>query len=230
MNSNMYKDAITWSPYKGCKFGCVYCLPSFQLQAKRQKQRCMDCYDFVPHIHPDRLNKIPSAEIIFVCGNGDLSFCDPNYVREIIDAIIHHNIRNPCKIYYLQSKRPEYFTQFLAELPENVILVTTLETNRDNGYETISQAPVPSDRYEQFMNLKYWRKVVTVEPVMDFDVDIFSRRIINLRPEYVWLGFNSRPKQIKLPEPSEDKIRSFVSILRQSGIEIRFKKMRGMEL
>ena len=35
--SNMYAEAKTWNPFKGCAFDCVYCVPSFQRQAKRQK-------------------------------------------------------------------------------------------------------------------------------------------------------------------------------------------------
>lgn len=45
--SNMYADAKTWSPFKGCKFDCIYCVPSFQKQAKRQMHNCMDCYNYM---------------------------------------------------------------------------------------------------------------------------------------------------------------------------------------
>ena len=76
--SNMYAAAKTWSPFKGCKFDCTYCMPSFQLQAKRQKHLCSSCYNYVPHCHPERLAKIPSAEIVFVAGNGDIAFCPPD--------------------------------------------------------------------------------------------------------------------------------------------------------
>ena len=37
-----------------------------------------------------------------------------------------------------------------------------------------------------------------LEPVMDFDVPIFLDWIVALRPEYVWLGYNSKPKQVWL--------------------------------
>ena len=38
--------------------------------------------------------------------------------------------------------KPVYFERFLADLPDNVILLTTLETNRDDGYAAISKAPL----------------------------------------------------------------------------------------
>ena len=171
---NMYADAKTWNPFKGCKFDCTYCAPSFQRQSKRQKNRCADCCTYTPHCHEDRLDKIPSAPIIFVCGNGDIAFCPPDFTRRIIERIVEHNMRARHKTYYLQSKEPSYFEPFLDDLPDNVILLTTLETNRDAGYEAISKAPPPSVRYQQFKALDYPRKVVTIEPLLDFDLRTFA--------------------------------------------------------
>jgi len=228
--SNMYADARTWNPFKGCDFGCVYCMPSFQRQSKRQKHLCQNCYRYTPHCHEDRLDKIPSAKIIFVCGNADLSFCPPDFTQRIVDRIVEHNSRSPHKTYYLQSKRPECFEPFVAVLPGNVILLTTLETNRDAGYEAVSKAPPPSVRYAQFKALKYPRKVVTIEPVLDFDLTTFAAWIRSIRPEYVWLGFNSKPESMTLPEPSEEKVQKLARRLLDAGIEVRGKTLRGVRL
>ncbi len=230
MSDHMYNNAKTWNPFKGCLFNCIYCKPSFQAQAKRQKHRCMNCYNYVPHTHEDRLGKIPPAEIVFACGNSDISFCDPDFTRKIINAIKHHNVRCPDKTYFFQSKKPQYFEQFMGEFPENVIVLTTLETNRDEGYRAIAEAPLPSDRYRQLLNLDYPRKVVTIEPVLDFDLHIFSRWILDLAPEYVWIGYNSRPKQVNLPEPSKDKLLEFITILHNNGVMIKGKDLRGLAL
>ena len=48
---NMYAQAKTWNPFKGCEFDCIYCTPSFQRQSKRQKNLCGDCYAYSPHCH-----------------------------------------------------------------------------------------------------------------------------------------------------------------------------------
>ena len=53
-DSNMYSNARTWNPFKGCEFDCTYCGPSFKKQAKRQKQRCDDCYHYRPHTYRER--------------------------------------------------------------------------------------------------------------------------------------------------------------------------------
>ena len=97
------------------------------------------------------------------------------------------------------------------------------------GYEAISSAPPPSERYRQFLALEYPRKIVTVEPVMDFDVDVFASWIINIKPELVYLGLNSKTKP-RLPEPSPDKLVTFAKLVSAAGIPIVGKTLRGLEL
>jgi len=76
--------------------------------------------------------------------------------------------------------------------------------------------------------LDYPRKVVTIEPVLDFDLEIFTEWIKSLNPEYVWIGYNSRPKQVKLPEPFEKKLTGFINDLNMAGIQIKGKDLRGI--
>ena len=216
--SNMYEGVKTWNPFKGCLFDCSYCKPSFQAQAKRQKNRCVNCYNFEPHTHPDRLDKIPNANIIFVCGNGDISFCDKNFSEDIINSI---KKKGKNKTFFMQSKKPAYFKPFLNMLPDNVKLLTTLETNKDSGYEKVSKAPVPSIRYEQFLDLDYEHKILTVEPIMDFDFEEFYDMIVYLNPELVWLGVNSRNRQVKLPEPSKEKFYELYHSLIENNINVK---------
>ena len=44
--SRMYAETKTWNPFKGCRFECMYCGPSFRKQSKRQKQICDKCYRY----------------------------------------------------------------------------------------------------------------------------------------------------------------------------------------
>jgi hypothetical protein len=164
-------------------------------------------------LHPERLKRIPSAKIIFVCGDGDISFCPPEYTFKIIERIREHNRRCPHKIYYFQSKDPRYFEQFLDYFPYNVVLLTTLETNRDQGYDKISKAPKPSIRFKRFLRLNYPRKGVTIEPIMDFDLEILLSWMRSIKPEIVYVGYNSRPKQVQLPEPSLRKTLKLINRL-----------------
>jgi hypothetical protein len=108
-----------------------------------------------------------------------------------------------------------------------VILLTTLETNKDQGYHAISKAPPPSRRFAQFKSLDYARKGITIEPVMDFDTELFLSWILALKLEFVYLGFNSHPKAVHLPEPSAEKFLEFRRLLQEAGFEVRDKDLRG---
>ena len=228
MKSHMYDNTASWNPFKGCRFDCVYCKYGFRLGSKRLNNRCMDCYNYVPRYHPKRLKTVPPEEGILVCGDADISFCKPEFTGQIIESIKKHNKRRPYKTYYFQSKRPECFQPFLSQFPTNIILVTTLETNRDRRYEAISKAPAPGKRYEQFKKLAYERKAVSIEPMMDFDTETFLSWMQAIKPEHIWLGFNTHPKQVQIPEPSESKILEFMGMLKAEGIRIREKELRGL--
>jgi len=220
----MYRGARTWNPAVGCLFNCVYCFPSFHRQLMRQKRRCILCYYYFPHYHPERLKKIPSSRIVFVCGCGDIAWYSLRYVKKIIDRIKEHNKRRPDKIYYLQSKDPAFFKYIVDDLPENVILLTTIETNRDEGYNKISRAPRPSVRFKDFLSIDYPRKAVTIEPIMDFDPPILLSWIKQIKPEFVYIGYNSRPKQVQLPEPPLQKTLKFIEKL-EKITEVRKKDL-----
>ena len=233
----MYPDTATWNPFVGCLFDCTYCEKSFKRLLKRAGRniRCRDCYNYYPHVHPERRFRIPSAPNIFVAGTGDISFCPPNYVRGCIFwAIMNHKPRKP-KTYLFQSKSPSCFKQYLPwfkEHQDKVILLTTLETNRDKGYSDISKAPLPSVRFADFYALDYPRKVVTIEPVMDFDHEQMVRMMLDLKDQgsllYVWFGFDS--KNCGLPEPSIEKAQRLVDALKGYGIEVRGKTLRGVKV
>src|SRR3989339_1140300 len=227
--SNMYKNVKTYNPAVGCNFECFYCKPSFQQQIKRVSGiiDCKRCYTFKPHEHPERLDKIPSADTVFMFGTGDISFYRQKYVKQVINSVHEDLKKHEDRLFYFQSKNPACFQQYLANFPkDNTVLLTTLETNRDAGYERISKAPVPSRRYADFKALDWCRKIVTIEPIMEFDHDVFLRWIVDLKPEAVWIGYNSREKQVKLPEPSLEKTNKFIAELRRKGIEVREKAIR----
>jgi hypothetical protein len=226
----MYAEVKTWNPFVGCLYGCIYCKVSFQQQLKRWgKRHCENCYHYRPHMHLERLEKIPSAKKIFVCGDGDITFAPNWFLKTIISKIREHNKKCPYKTYYFQTKNPAHLKPFLELLPENAIIITTLETNRDNGYEKISKAPFPSKRFSDFLQLNYPRKVITIEPIMNFDIEIFTDWIRQIKPEYVYIGFNSRPNRVTLSEPTLNKVQHFINELKKFT-DVKGKELRGLKI
>lgn len=221
--TNMYESsAKQWNPFVGCKFDCSYCKSSFQRQAKRQKNRCIKCYNYTPHTHPNRLdNYLPKTqkdEFIFTCASGDISFCPTTFLKKIIKRIENE----PNKTFLIQSKNPKTFNRII--FPENVILGITLETNRDELYNGISKASKPSQRYKDFLKINHNRKMVTIEPIIDFDLDILFKWIKQIKPFLVWIGYDS--KNNNLPEPDKKKFMSLYNRIKKEGIKVKLKTMR----
>jgi hypothetical protein len=102
-------------------------------------------------------------------------------------------------------------------------LGTTLETNRDDLYEGISKAPKPSARYKDFLKVKHPLKMITMEPVIDFDLDVMVNWITKINPCMVWLGYDSRSSG--LPEPELEIVKSLYWELGTRGFTVILKKI-----
>jgi len=220
--NNMYRESIEpWNPFVGCGYDCVYCESSFKRQMKRRKRQCLDCYSFKPHFHAERLSRsLPRTEgdnFIFCCDMGDVAFCKPEWMRRILVRIK----QLPDRTFLIQSKNPSVFSKF--RFPGNVLLGTTLETNRDDLYVGISKAPLPSWRFEAMLRLQHSRKIVTIEPVLDFDVEIMERWVRDIRPETCYVGYDS--KKNYLPEPEIHKVEVLMKKLKETT-SVRAKTIR----
>lgn len=181
----------------------------------------MSCYSFKPHFHAERLSKwLPRTEgngFIFCCDMGDVAFCRPEWMRQILTRIK----QLPDRTFLIQSKNPNVFNNY--RFPENVLLGTTIETNRDDLYEGISRAPLPSQRYRAMLTLQHPRKIVTIEPVLDFDVEIMERWVREIRSEICYVGYDS--KKNYLPEPELQKVKVLMKKLKETT-SVRAKTMR----
>jgi len=226
----MYREArYTWNPGAGCNFNCKYCYPSFRRQAKRQKQRCLDCYYYRPHFHPERLTpkyikKLPKTrpgEFIFTVDLGDWYWLKPEWRKAILECIE----KMPDRDFLIQSKNPLCFLE--NDFPDNVILGTTIETNSGDLTQKISKAPRPWYRFKAMEMLDHPRKMITIEPIMKFDVFELSRWIKALDPWRVYIGYDSHPKENRLPEPSLNETELLISILayKLDSMRVRFEEI-----
>ena len=66
--------------------------------------------------------------------------------------------------------------------------------------------------------------MVTIEPVLDFDMNVMTRWIENINPCMVWLGYDSREHH--LPEPKLEKVKNLYWELGRRGFTVILKKIR----
>lgn len=220
---NMYELSVEqWNPFVGCRHDCAYCRQSYQRQAKRQKRNCLDCHAFTPHAHPARLEQKPARtgfmQFVFACANGDVAFCPTPFLGDIARRMAELADRT----FLLQSKDPATFGRI--EFPANVILGTTIETNRDDLCAKIAKAPPPSKRARDLAAIKHPLKMVTIEPVMDFDLDALVEWIAAINPVMAWIGYDS--KDAKLPEPELAKVKALHWELARRRITVMLKTIR----
>jgi hypothetical protein len=229
MNQTMYAQNVYFPDvFKGCKHDCIYCKHSFQRQAKRQKQRCIKCYSFEPHSHLERLRhpspKTVGNKFVFFPKGGDVVFCHAANFLEMLK----YAESNPQTTFLIQTKDPRYFNSF--RFPKNVILGITLESDMSaydtpskyHYYHEISLAPAPLQRLIYFLAVPHVRKEVTIEPILQCS-DRFADAIIKLKPEFVYVGYDT--KGCHLPEPSLKETQALIDTLGAS-IPVRLKTIR----
>jgi len=237
--SRMYevegKRVKTWTPGPGCNYECCYC---FGPEIYRRFSQCHLCQGFIPHVHPERLEKPPkfkAGETWFIQSMGDFAFLYIQDKRRIIDIVKYH----PETLFYLQSKNPELaFSQpGLTPLifPNNLVLGTTIESDfhskklaKGKPYSAYSRAPVPKRRYKALCKHPHSRKYVTIEPIMQFDSVTLLSWLKEMKPEFVYVGYLNpswKAKKLQIPEPKLletlalcEKMRGFT--------EVRLKTLR----
>ena len=153
---------------------------------------------------------------IFIEHMNDLFAAD--VPQEFINKIINHCLWWPHNTYVFQTKNPARYSDNLGIISLDSILGVTIETNR--FMPGISTAPVTFDRMIAIEKLNA-RKFVTIEPVLDFDVDVLASWIDRIKPEFLNLGADSKNRN--LPEPTVEKIMALVDKLHEYGIELREK-------
>jgi protein gp37 len=132
-----------------------------------------------------------------------------------ISRVLEHCRRYPDNTYLFQSKNPKRFSEFNGQFPTNVIFGTTIESD----YLSPSKAPKPRERAAEMQKIS-GMKMVSIEPVMDFDLDVLVDWLIDIEPNFVSIGADS--KGHGLPEPPKEKVVELVKKL-NDFTEVRVK-------
>jgi protein gp37 len=134
---------------------------------------------------------------------------------EFIRRILAHCCRYPENMYLYHSKNPARYADYLDVMPPDHVLGTTAETNRSTA--GISLAPAPLDRLAAMSGLA-GRKLVTVEPLLEFDLNPFVAAILQSKPDHVILGADSKFRGLR--EPTRRDVVALLDALRAAGLDV----------
>lgn len=210
---NMYPWVTHMHTHLGgeCPHKCVYCYVNNRRFGRPERYKGP-----IRLIESELRVGYGKKKTIFIEHKNDL-FCE-DVPDDMISRILEHCCEYPKNRFVFQTKNPIRYFKFLDKLPPDYVLGVTIETNRN--IPEISEAPSPRVRMMAMEALRV-TKFVTIEPVLDFDVEILAAWIKRINPTFLNLGADSKGHD--LPEPSVEKIMKLVARLADYGIELREK-------
>ena len=199
----------TWNPLGGrCPHRCIYCWS--QGEKGLVNRYGMQKYWGEPRLYESEFKPFKPGEFVFVQDMSDLFAND--VPSNFIESILNHVEKYPRTKFLLLTKNPSRYLNFILSIPENCVLGATIETNgwtseKGNFYHSISEAPHPLERIDALRELRDWdvphQTMVSIEPILDFDLGAFVGYLMDVDPDFVAVGYDNYHH--KLPEPPLEK-------------------------
>lgn len=204
----------TWNPLGGkCPHACVYCWANVLKNRYNFKK-----YMGKPFIIENELKRnFRDGSFVFACDMTDL--LAKNVPNTYIETILAYIKTQKC-FFLLETKNPERYLNFLNHIPLTVYLGTTIESNRN--YPKISKAPSQHNRIKAMITLSFIQQnplFLSIEPILDFDLDVFVQIIKRIKPWAVAVGYDNYNH--KLPEPALAKTMQLIEALEKFTIVYR---------
>lgn len=200
---NMYDFVThTWNTIKGeCFHNCSYC---YMKRWGNQKPIRFDDKELKSDLGKDNF--------IFVGSSCDM-FAE-NIPDEWILKTLNHCQKFDNK-YLFQTKNPDRFLDYIDScvITDKSVLCTTIESNREYP-EIQCKSPSVANRALQMNEIsKIIKTYVTIEPIMDFDLDEMVKLISICNPVKVNIGADSGNNN--LPEPEKENISQLIEELKK---------------
>lgn len=202
---NMYEFVThTWNPIKGrCYHDCAYCYMKILVPNPQSI-----------HLDESELNgKSSENQFIFIGSSTDVFASDvpSEWITAILDFCVEatSHQQGVKTRFLLQTKNPARILEFTDHslfMNGQVVACTTLETNRHYP-ETMNNAPVPKERAEAMAKIaeRGIKTYVTIEPIMEFDLDELVSLVKMCAPGQVNIGANT-VRSVEIPEPAKGNI------------------------
>ncbi len=210
-----------WNPMGGkCPHGCAYCY--------------MKTYNHIERLYLDERElsgSCPANLFIFIGSNTDVFATEmpSEWINKVLDFCVDvtYNQKDDERTrFLLQTKNPARILEFINHpLLKNgqAVVCTTLETNRHYP-DIMNNAPMITDRADAMAKIAAYsvKTYVTIEPIMDFDLDEFVKLIKMCKPEQVNIGKNAHEEIAIIPNPTIGKTVDLVRELNKfTKVEIK---------
>ena len=197
----------TWNPIRGkCPHDCSYCY-----------MKRIPNVGELRFVEKEMNTNLGKGNTIFVGSSTDMWA----EIKELIEIFNREEVINHChsyknNFYVFQTKNPNMYSLYLSLLEnlhnccKGILLGTTIETNKE--FLSISKAPETYLRMVHMVRISL-PKFVSIEPIMDFDLEIMIGWIRKIKPEFVSIGADSGHNS--LPEPPAWKVKKLIEELKQ---------------
>jgi DNA repair photolyase len=169
----------TWNPIKGkCFHDCSYCY--MKAINKNQREADVNKNELKTDLTKDRYVFVGSSTDLFA------ENISSDWIKRCLNKCYdtNNNLFEEVNKYFFQSKNPKRFLEFIDHpVFENSVICTTIETNKWLP-EHMRNSPKIEDRVsamEKIANLGF-ETHVTIEPIMDFDLDELLPLIKRCKP------------------------------------------------
>lgn len=197
----------TWNTVKGeCLHDCAYCYMK-QYEEYLGTIR-LDTEEFRTDLKTGLFIFVGSGIDLFARNIPD------EWIKRTLDYCYeaNNNLFGEVNKYLFQSKNPARILQFIEHpVFQYSVVCTTIETNRWYA-EYMRYAPKIEDRVlamEKIAKLGF-ETYITIEPIMDFDLNELVELIRRCQPKQVNIGKNSKEEITRLPHPTAEKTNKLI--------------------
>jgi DNA repair photolyase len=144
-------------------------------------------------------------------------FIQDKWIKQVLD----HIRQFPEADFLFMTKNPKRYLELLPFIPQNAILGATIETNIDSIIiqDKVSAAPPQSERAKAMKALVWDKKIVSIEPILHFDLDILAQWITDIDPFIVYVGYDNYSN--KLREPTMQQTLKLMQRLSENSLVIK---------